>query len=84
MTVGSVRLRVAQYPAEGATVHRIWTRADGGADHVLRQTLAGTTRDGTWLEARDGSPWPGVRYVRVETIQSPSWVAWAEIEVRAP
>ncbi|MCZ7588634.1 MAG: discoidin domain-containing protein [Gaiella sp.] len=35
-SVGSVRLRVAQYPAEGATAHRVWTRVDGAGDYVLR------------------------------------------------
>jgi len=83
-TIGAIRLRVAQYPAEGATVHRVWTRGDGATGYVLRQTLAGTTRDGQWLEARDGAPWAGVRHVRIETTQSPSWVAWAEIEILAP
>lgn len=84
-TIGAIRLRVAQYPAEGATVHRVWTKGAGPGDgYVLRQTLAGTTRDGQSLEARDGAPWSGVRYVRVETTQSPSWVAWAELEALTP
>lgn len=83
-TVGAVRLVVAQYPAEGATTHRVWTKGPGAGDaYVLRETLAGTTRDGQTLEARAGAPWANVRYVRVETTQSPSWVAWKEIQVLA-
>jgi len=83
-TIGAVRLVVAQYPAEGATTHRVWTRGPGDGDvYVLRETLGGTTRDGQTLESRAGAPWAGVRFVRVETTQSPSWVAWKEIEVLA-
>jgi len=83
-TIGAVRLVVAQYPAEGATSHRVWTKGPGDGDvYVLRETLVGTTRDGQALEARAGAPWANVRYVRVETTQSPSWVAWKEIQVLA-
>lgn len=81
-TIGAVRLVVAQYPAEGTTTHRVWTKGPGDGDaYVLRETLAGTTKDGQTLESRSGAPWAGVRFVRVETTQSPSWVAWKEIEV---
>ena len=31
------------------------------------------------LEYSPPQPWTGVRFVRVETIESPSWVAWSEI-----
>jgi hypothetical protein len=83
-TVAAVKLVVAQFPAEGATEHRVWTRGPGAADgYVLRQTLAGTTRDGELLDARSGAPWAGVRYVRIETTASPSWVAWREVQVLA-
>ncbi len=83
-TIGAVRLVVAQYPAEAATTHRVWTKGPGSGDaYVLRETLAGTTRDGQTLESRAGAPWAGVRFVRVETTQSPSWVAWKEIQVLA-
>lgn len=82
--VGAVRLVLAQFPAEGTTSHRVWTKGpDAGDGYVLRQTLSGTTRDGQTIEARSGAPWQGVRWVRVETIQSPSWVAWKEIRVIA-
>jgi len=33
------------------------------------------------LEAAPDSPWQGIRYLRVETLSSPSWVSWREIEV---
>ncbi len=82
--VGAVRLVTAQFPAEAPTIHRVWTKGPGIGDaYVLRQTLAGTTRDGQTLDARSGAPWQNVRAVRVETTLSPSWVAWTEIQVIA-
>jgi hypothetical protein len=47
---------------------------------MLRAELAGSTVDGQVLEVAAG-PWAGVRAVRVETVASPSWVAWRELEV---
>ena len=77
-----MKLTVAQFPFEGHTVHRVWTKGAGTGDgYVLRQTLDGTTRDGETLDARSAAPWSGVRYVRIETTASPSWVAWREIQV---
>jgi hypothetical protein len=48
---------------------------------VLRQELSGPTRDAQVLEATAGAPWPNVRYVRIETVSSVSFVAWREVEV---
>jgi hypothetical protein len=82
VTVARVRLRVAQFPAQGATVHRVYTRGPGPGDPlVLRRELSGTTSDGEVLDVSAGGPWGNVRYVRIETIASPSWAAWREIEV---
>jgi hypothetical protein len=41
----------------------------------------GFTVDGQVLEHKPGTAWTNVRYVRVETNASPSWVSWKEIEV---
>ncbi len=43
--------------------------------------FAGPTADGDVLEVSPPEPWTGLQYIRVETIESPSWVAWREIEV---
>ena len=29
-------------------------------------------------------PWPEVRYIRILTVKSPSWIGWREIEVYPP
>jgi hypothetical protein len=77
-TVTTVRLTVAQYPA-GRTVHVVTVTDAGGAREVYR--FAGETNDGDVLEATFPTPIPGVRSVRVTTIESPSWVAWREIAI---
>ena len=76
-TITRVRLRVAQSPA-GTTVHQVWGGATTGSLGLLG-TLAGTTQDGQWIEL--SAPAVNVRYVKVLTTQSPSWVAWSEVEV---
>jgi hypothetical protein len=79
-TVGRVRLRVAQFP-NGPTIHRVYTKGpEPSSPYMLRAELAGSTVDGQVLEVAAG-PWAGVRAVRVETVASPSWVAWRELEV---
>jgi len=77
--VSEVRLTVAQWP-EGTTVHRIRWASD---DHIFAAepvTLEGETRDGDVIGNRWDQPVP-VQYLRIETVSSPSWVAWREIEV---
>jgi hypothetical protein len=36
------------------------------------------------LEHIPGSPWTDIRYVRVNTTASVSWVSWREIQIFAP
>jgi predicted amidohydrolase YtcJ/peptidoglycan hydrolase-like protein with peptidoglycan-binding domain len=69
-------LTVAQSPG-GVTSHRVYGGA-GASDHLLHE-FRGPTDDGQQLEA--SSSWPAVRYLRFETTESPSWVAWREIAV---
>jgi RHS repeat-associated protein len=52
--------------------------ADPGSLTLLG-TLSGTTQDGQWLELATTAA--HVRYVKVSTTASPSWVAWYEVEV---
>ncbi len=79
--LGSVRLTVAQYPA-GHTVHELYGGATSPATSLLH-TFSGTTADGAVLVHTFGTP-PTVRYLRVLTTSSVSWVAWQEIQAFAP
>jgi hypothetical protein len=70
---------VAQFP-DGETTHRIQIRNDKGIleeVHVFKQF----TKNGEVLIFKPEVPLEGVIAVHVDTLKSPSWVAWAEIEV---
>jgi hypothetical protein len=81
--VGRVRLFISQYP-DGSTTHKILTRATTGDPWDLQYTFTGNTVDNQVLEHSPSSAWTNVRYVRVDTTASVSWVAWKEIEVYGP
>ncbi len=77
ITARKIRLLPDQTPS-GYTVHEI----RGGASPnptTLLGTLSGTTSTGQWIELNSGVG--GIRYLRVLTTMSPSWVSWWEIEV---
>jgi hypothetical protein len=77
--IQEISLTISQYP-EGRTVHRILGK--GGTDQFMElTTFDGHTTDGQALSFQAAQPIPGIRFIRVETIISPSWVAWREIEV---
>lgn len=75
--VSCVRLLTDQFPA-GFTVHRI-----NGGDHPNPgrelATVEGLTDDQQWIQIE--GDWE-FRYLRVTTLESPSWVSWREIVVR--
>jgi hypothetical protein len=82
MPVERLRLLTAQSPAGPVS----FTVAVGASHSSMRtvktSNVAGA--DDVWLDV--GAPWLGgdrmgnVRYVRITTTSSPSWVAWREIE----
>lgn len=77
--VREVRLLVAQWP-EGTTYHRLRGRNAAGSFaelHVFNQPTAG----GDWLIFTPESPVEDVQVLRIDTLSSPSWVAWGEIQV---
>ncbi len=76
---GTVKLVVSQYP-DGHTEHRVYGRTRAGGALVLLHTFRGNTHDGQVLTF-DFAGSTDYRFLRVETVASPSWVAWREIEV---
>lgn len=78
--IGQISLLIAQLP-EGETVHRVLGKARPDDPFRLLHEFAGSTADGQRLEYAPPAPWENVRFLRIETTQSPSWVAWREIEV---
>jgi hypothetical protein len=82
-TVSTVRLTISQYPS-GETIHQLWGGKDAGS-LVLLHEFKGVTADPNVLEFKPPAPLAQIRYIRVVTTQSPSWVGWREIEiVRTP
>ena len=74
--VDMLRLLVDQAPA-GLTVHEIYAGDHEDPGRFIT-TIEGETDFGDRLEAEIGIT---VRYIRILTTDSPSWIAWAEIEV---
>jgi hypothetical protein len=81
--IAQINLLVEQSP-DGDTVHQIWlsTSAIGASSPPAgpAAVLAGNTLNRQLLLASLAIP-VSAQYVQVRTITSPSWVAWAEIEV---
>lgn len=77
--VSGIRLHISQFPA-GETVHEIWAGTDPN-DLNLVHVFKGFTADPQVLEFTPSEPLENVRFIKVVTTQSPSWVAWREIEV---
>ena len=81
-TISLIRLVITQSPA-GDTIHQVW----GGTTAetmVLLHTFEGYTVDSQRLEFEPDNPVENIRFIRVVTIKSPSWVGWMEIEVLGP
>ncbi len=81
--IGQISLLTAQLP-RGDTVHRVLGKAGAGDPYQLLYEFTGFTTDGQWLDYSPPTPWEDVRFLRVETTTSPSWVAWREIRVYGP
>ena len=77
--IQEISLITSQYP-EGRTVHRVLGRSASG-QFVELTKFDGNTADGQTLVFSPADPMQNIRYIRVETVTSPSWVAWREIEV---
>jgi F5/8 type C domain len=75
--VSEVLLNIEQTP-NGPTTHQV---LGGPTPDALKPlgTLLGVTQDGHWLELKAKTD--GVRYLKIFTTNSPSWIAWREIEV---
>jgi hypothetical protein len=81
-TIGLIRLVVTQSPA-GDTLHQVWVGSTSDKLYLLH-TFEGYTVDGQVLEFKPDKPVENIRFIRVVTKKSPSWIGWKEIEVLAP
>jgi hypothetical protein len=81
-TITGVRMIITQDPL-GVTNHELWI---AGNDQVFSKirTFYSKTTDREVLQHTFYPNRSGVRFVKVVTTQSPSWVAWKEVEVFTP
>jgi hypothetical protein len=81
--LGGLLLVTCQLP-DGPTTHEIWVSTEPiGADRTkakLVHTFKGQTQNGDVLRFDFPKRRSG-RYVQIRTTESPSWVAWSEIEL---
>ncbi|TFH35917.1 MAG: discoidin domain-containing protein [Anaerolineales bacterium] len=77
--IQEIRLLVAQWP-EGNTSHRILGRSRDGNFMELHRFSQSTT-EGNWLVFSPEDLIQDIQIVRIETMSSPSWVAWGEVEI---
>lgn len=77
--VEEVRLLVEQTPP-GPTTHVVSVAGENQSFTEVH-TFDGTTQSNDWLIVDLQPDLTNVRYVKVTTTASPSWVAWREIEV---
>jgi hypothetical protein len=81
-SIGEIRLTVGQWPA-GATMHQVWVGTTRDAFKQVYE-FSGREFDFDMLNFIPTKPLQDIRYVRIVTTESPSWVSWREIEVLAP
>jgi hypothetical protein len=77
--ISEIRLLVAQWPS-GETIHRVRGRAAEGSFSELH-TFQQATKAGDWLIFTPETLISDIQIIRIDTLRSPSWVAWSEIEV---
>lgn len=73
-SISAVALLVDQSP-NGNTLHQLLVGPNSGSLTVVT-TLNGYTYAGQWINLTYNPPLTGVRVLRLNTISSPSWVAW--------
>ncbi len=78
-TVNRINLVVDQFP-DGPTRHQLFGKVRAQDSYELLHEFDGATSTGQNLEYVMPTPWSG-RFIKVETLASPSWVSWKEIEV---
>lgn len=78
-TINKIQLVVSQSP-DGETTHQIFVSGEDGQFQLLHE-FHDATKDSDTLVYTLPQSISGIRYIKVLTTQSPSWVAWREIEI---
>lgn len=78
--ITEIRLQVAQYP-QGNTIHRVQVRSSDNSSFATVHEFNDFTQDGEWLVFTPNTPLENITQIRIQTISSPSWISWKEIQV---
>jgi hypothetical protein len=78
-TISGLRMTVSQYP-NGYTVHQVWARAATESLKLVHE-FKGDTSEDQMLAFTFDVPLTNIQFIRIVTTQSPSWVAWKEVEI---
>jgi F5/8 type C domain len=78
--ITEIRFLVSQYP-NGNTTHRVQVRTSSSDVYQTVHEFQGSTNDNDWLVLELDTPLENVNQIRIQTIASPSWIAWKEIQV---
>ncbi len=81
-TIHMIRLLVSQ-ETKGWTTHWIWGKDIQGKLRLLEE-IGGETADMDVIDFIPETPWENMLMIRIETVKSPSWVAWREVEIIGP
>lgn len=81
-TISKISLNVNQFPS-GNTKHVIM---GGPSEDQLKELeqIVSFTENRDWIYTSFTSSFDNIRYIRIITEKSPSWVSWREIEVYSP
>jgi Tol biopolymer transport system component len=81
--IAEIRLLPSQTPT-GKTIHRLFVKGISTNDeYEILHTFQGVTADSRWIVLKLPEALREVRYLRIETTSSSSWVSWREVEVIA-
>ena len=75
-----IRILPSQVP-KGEVKHKIWGRNSSGQIFYITETpYAYSGEDNKWIEFYNDREWTA-RWLIIQTIKSPSWVSWRELQV---
>ncbi len=76
--INTIRLLISQHP-QGVTTHNIYAGTTLNNLTIIK-TFNESTKDNDWLTYYM-QDYKKIRYVKIETTRSPSWISWREIKI---
>jgi hypothetical protein len=81
-SISEIRILMQQTPDIPAVHHVLGRGPDTAGEYVLLHAISGSTRfDREWLTYSPDASWTGIQFVKIETVESPSWISYWEVEI---